>query len=670
MHVRFGEFELNSEAGELVRAGHVVHLQPKVHRLLEHLILERHRIVSHDEVLKSIWPAETVVPAVVTTTVRSLRRALRDESETPQYVRTVHRRGYRFIADVTELQARVTAAPCHWPIVAARHAAFVGRMRELALCRRTVANPGSEIQLTLVHGVPGIGKTSFLHELAYRCGECGVHVVRLDAEYLAPSPDSFARAIGNTGGRSERRERAGATIRLYLIDNYERIAALDAWLREVLLPELPPSTRLVLASRCGPRSRWRSDPGWQRIVQEIELGPLTTEESEALLQARAPTVPAAALGACWSYTKGHPLALALSAESLAGSANLDDLGQRTDVVDALVERFTEGIAEPRHREALEVASLVELTDERFLRAMFEPRSTAGLMDWLSSQSFARRVGGGISLHALAREAVIAQLRWRDPDRLCELIARGMRTLASELGQAVGSDDALRWSRRLQSMVRHHPVMRPFFRDEEAELLELRRATARQIGDVPALIERHEGAESAAIARRWFERQPEQAWVVADDQVTPAGFAQVVLLTDEDRDAASWDPVVGAVFRHADSLGGLDEEEIVTVMRFIADRAGYQAVSPVMQRCHEVANHTHHWYPAGHARVAHSYMVYGQPDVWEPVANFSDFRRARGFEAAVGHREFAFMHHSFRDCPFEAWAARIVHNMTTAMILPP
>src|SRR5690242_8956551 len=117
MRLRFGEFELNSEAGELVRAGRVVHMQPKVHRLLEHLIAERHRIVSQDEVLKSIWDSEVVVPGVVTTTVRALRRALSDDIDAPHYVRTVHKRGYRFIADVTEVTDRSMETPSHWPLV-------------------------------------------------------------------------------------------------------------------------------------------------------------------------------------------------------------------------------------------------------------------------------------------------------------------------------------------------------------------------------------------------------------------------------------------------------------------------------------------------------------------------------------------------------------------------
>ena len=136
----------------------------------------------------------------------------------------------------------------------------------------------------------------------------------------------------------------------------------------------------------------------------------------------------------------------------------------------------------------------------------------------------------------------------DPDRFRLLVERGMKRLASELGRATEREAGLRWSRRLMSIARHHPVVRPFFRDEECHGLALRRAISAASSDPLELIERHEGPEAADVARRWLDRQPDDVWIVADESPVPAGFVQLLLLSERDRDSTTWDPVVRCCYR--------------------------------------------------------------------------------------------------------------------------
>lgn len=97
--VRFGEFELDQEAGELRRDGTRVRLQDQPFQLLQILLGHPGRIVPREELQKRIWPSDTFVDFDhgINNAIKRLREALGDTAETPRYIETVPRRGYRFI---------------------------------------------------------------------------------------------------------------------------------------------------------------------------------------------------------------------------------------------------------------------------------------------------------------------------------------------------------------------------------------------------------------------------------------------------------------------------------------------------------------------------------------------------------------------------------------------
>jgi pimeloyl-ACP methyl ester carboxylesterase len=97
----FGEFRLDPVSGRLYRGNAVVPLTPKAFALLQHLALSAGRLVPKAELLDTVWPGVYVGDAVLKTSVREIRRALQDDSHTPRFIETAHRRGYRFIASVT-----------------------------------------------------------------------------------------------------------------------------------------------------------------------------------------------------------------------------------------------------------------------------------------------------------------------------------------------------------------------------------------------------------------------------------------------------------------------------------------------------------------------------------------------------------------------------------------
>jgi DNA-binding winged helix-turn-helix (wHTH) protein len=100
----FGSFRLDTRAGELRREDERVPLTPKVFQLLLILVANPGTLMTKRVLLDTIWGDTNVEEGSVTRAITRLRSALRDNAARPQYVETVPRRGYRFIAAVREVQ--------------------------------------------------------------------------------------------------------------------------------------------------------------------------------------------------------------------------------------------------------------------------------------------------------------------------------------------------------------------------------------------------------------------------------------------------------------------------------------------------------------------------------------------------------------------------------------
>lgn len=100
--IRFGTFQLDTQAGQLLKSGRVVRLKPQPLRLLELLLSRPGDLITRDEIRELLWGAETFVDFEqgMNTAVRQIREALGDDAERPIFVETVPKRGYRFIAPV------------------------------------------------------------------------------------------------------------------------------------------------------------------------------------------------------------------------------------------------------------------------------------------------------------------------------------------------------------------------------------------------------------------------------------------------------------------------------------------------------------------------------------------------------------------------------------------
>jgi len=115
--VRFGPFELDLRVGELRKAGVRVNLQEQPFRVLECLVERPGELVTREELRQRLWQGDTFVDFEhgVNAAVKRLRETLGDSAETPRFIETLPRRGYRLIAPVEGDQPPVVEADLATP---------------------------------------------------------------------------------------------------------------------------------------------------------------------------------------------------------------------------------------------------------------------------------------------------------------------------------------------------------------------------------------------------------------------------------------------------------------------------------------------------------------------------------------------------------------------------
>ncbi|MFO1351162.1 MAG: AAA family ATPase [Gammaproteobacteria bacterium] len=140
-------------------------LTPKAFAVLDFLRQHPGQLVTKDDLLSAVWPRVVVGDAVLKVAVGEIRKALEDDPQTPRFVQTVHRRGYRFIGALPEIEA-VPAPMPQLPLAEPRLGAsafpgLIGRVREFTQLDEYWASAlQGKRQIVFIGGEPGVGKTT------------------------------------------------------------------------------------------------------------------------------------------------------------------------------------------------------------------------------------------------------------------------------------------------------------------------------------------------------------------------------------------------------------------------------------------------------------------------------------------------------------------------------
>jgi Tol biopolymer transport system component/DNA-binding winged helix-turn-helix (wHTH) protein len=111
--IRFGAFELDLRAAELRKDGHRIRLQQQPFQILVELLERPGEVVLREEIRRKLWPNNTVVEFdhSINAAVKRLRDSLQDSADTPRYIETLPRLGYRFVAPVLREEVKDASPP-------------------------------------------------------------------------------------------------------------------------------------------------------------------------------------------------------------------------------------------------------------------------------------------------------------------------------------------------------------------------------------------------------------------------------------------------------------------------------------------------------------------------------------------------------------------------------
>ncbi len=183
----FEPFRLDLDGACLWRETQMIPLRPKTFAVLAHLVAHAGQLVTKQDLLDAVWPLTSVGDSVLKSCLHEIRQALGDTAKSQQFIRKVHRRGYRFVAPVT------TATGAEWTdgsTPAALQEAvgrptereagiLVGREAVLAeLHTRLARSQQGDRQVVFVTGEAGIGKTAVVEAFTAQVASLGAaHVV-------------------------------------------------------------------------------------------------------------------------------------------------------------------------------------------------------------------------------------------------------------------------------------------------------------------------------------------------------------------------------------------------------------------------------------------------------------------------------------------------------------
>jgi len=108
---RFADVEVDAAQGCVRRNGEERHLRQQTFQVLVYLLEQRERLVTKEELLRNIWNGTAVTDDALVQCVMDIRRALRDDSRRPRFIKTVPKIGYRFIGELEPTPSKSPGPP-------------------------------------------------------------------------------------------------------------------------------------------------------------------------------------------------------------------------------------------------------------------------------------------------------------------------------------------------------------------------------------------------------------------------------------------------------------------------------------------------------------------------------------------------------------------------------
>jgi DNA-binding winged helix-turn-helix (wHTH) protein len=165
VRVRFDRFELDEQNARLLRDGTAVALAPRPFDFLCAIVRPPGSLLTTNALLDEVWGHQFATDSVLRTAISELRTARYDDARKPQFIETVSRRGYRFIAAPSAISAVPGVQPDVAGLAAVHAPCFIGRAEPLSRLRRAWDVACNGMRATVwIAGEPGIGKTKLIEQ--------------------------------------------------------------------------------------------------------------------------------------------------------------------------------------------------------------------------------------------------------------------------------------------------------------------------------------------------------------------------------------------------------------------------------------------------------------------------------------------------------------------------
>ena len=438
----FGAFDLDTGVFELRRAGVAVAMEPQVFSVLAYLVEHRDRVVTKNDLLDNVWGDRFVSESALTTRIKSARRAVGDDGVQQRVIKTVHGRGYRFVAAVREdegLGGQGGRAPAEssgavvepslgsaWPMI--------GRGAELeVLAEHFRSQTSGGVFLT---GGAGVGKTSLAERVLELADGAGMPSARASGHpeartipfaalsHLLPvdvaSPtgaDDLDRGAVFHRAAAALRDRADGERLLLLVDDGDQLDELSRALVASLVQSRSVFAVVTMRTTGGqtPFDHLVKDGHLVRLTVE----PLPTETIETLLhRVLGGPIVAESLERLRSAAMGNPGVLRQLVETARGGGVLTELNgvwrlagplQPTASFEDLVAERLRGLDDEHHHAAELLAIAGEIALDTLAAAaghdVLEELERHGL---LTVRTSGRRAGVSLA-HPLFAEVLLGQL---------------------------------------------------------------------------------------------------------------------------------------------------------------------------------------------------------------------------------------------------------------------
>ncbi|MFF5772172.1 AAA family ATPase [Streptomyces californicus] len=532
---------------------------------------------------------------------------------------------------------------------ASRRESFVGRDEELRRFGRALDGGPDAPRVLVLFGPGGVGKSALLRRFADEAELRGRPVIHVDGRTAPADAQGFSQAV---------RPASKDPRAVLLVDTFENCGHLESWLYEECLPHLPDGTVTVVAGRQAPDPVRLADPAWAGLLEALPVTALDQTEAGLFLLRRG--VPERLHPDVLSFTGGHPLALALAAAAVlsagetAGADGPVDWSPGQNVIAALLRHLVGDPPSRAHCAALEVCAHAHITSEQLLRALLGEQGRE-LFAWLREQPYIETAAAGVYPHDVVREALEADLRWRDPDGFADLHTRLRQYLLERVDTAAPAR-FLQAVGELQFLYRTDGFMADTHRWHPYGLVEDLPYHPGHEPTVLELVGHQEGAGSAHAAAYWLARQPEafriQRVPPSEEVAGCSAWLKIAAF-----DGASRDPVAAAAWEHVRRNGPLRTGEHIAVARFHVGRGTYQRPSPVMDLVL--------WRMLGEIvrdeKLAWTFIVMRDDGFWDQHLLHCDMRPVDTPVQVEGHRYRLFAH-DWRPLPAASWLAEKTDEM--------